>query len=350
MKKIDSTIKQQGLPVVIGLLFLVLFLFMTTMMRTMTAELREEVVDLRERNSNIIVNRDELSKKIKEYENTYGPREHEKTFRSYDGEIVRELIITYGGRVISIVNKDRKTEKEVAQEDVKDFAALLSRFEGFSSSSVFLKKEQEKYYAVLVGDIGYAGKQILVASSGSNGSDMQVKSVKFQQVNNGSIGIKILDYYPKTGQIVASEGWGDGCGSKGNIIVYQSNGTKDNIQEFGSGCTYKDINTKILYPEFVGYRNGLAYFIDKEIENGTWEDAEAKSLYSIDPLTLKKKNISYEFDDDMVMGAKWDEDRIEQANELYFNDWKTHDIMVLNLETLETNRVDKEDLSSVEGE
>ncbi|MBD3279683.1 MAG: hypothetical protein GF390_03160 [Candidatus Pacebacteria bacterium] len=243
---------------------------------------------------------------------------------------------------VDVVTIDLDTKETVSETSNNPYYKLIQKISGMDLDKLMLRTVGKQQYLVYEITYGFSAYQIGIASINQDGSDFQIKSVLMTPTTAkvaAYTGRRYYDYFPQTGQILLSEGMGDGCGGHSFVKLLSENGEFEELQEAGSGCFIGD--EAQLLPRFLGYVQNKLYFAELEVadnEGGSldWQTARVTKVYSLDPITRSKTYLAVDFQDrDLDAWYINDDQDVPNSAEVMFYDQKTKQKYGLDVTTLE---------------
>lgn len=147
------------------------------------------------------------------------------------------------------------------------------------------------------------GLQQIFKYSLNNQESSKIETLKTTSTNVYSGPDMILDYFSDSDTLLMETAGGDGCGGYGNIWTLIRNSVSQNIQEFASGCAFKE------KPRFIGYGNELLFFaIFDSTQTPISTDFGIKEIFTVNPRTKAKILVSNTNLPDNITSAKLSED------------------------------------------
>lgn len=130
------------------------------------------------------------------------------------------------------------------------------------------------------------GLQQIFKYSLNNQDGSKIETLKTSNTNFYSGPDIILDYFSESDTLLIETAGGDGCGGYGTIWILR-NSVSQTIQEFASGCAFKE------KPRFIGYGNGLLFFaMFDSTQTPISSDLGLKEIFTINPKTRGRVLIS----------------------------------------------------------
>lgn len=130
------------------------------------------------------------------------------------------------------------------------------------------------------------GLQQIFKYSLNNQDGSRTETLKTTNTNFYSGPDIILDYFSESDTLLMETAGGDGCGGYGTIWTLR-NSVSQTIQEFASGCAFKE------KPRFVGYGNELLFFaMFDATQTPISSDFGLKEIFTINPRTKVRILIS----------------------------------------------------------
>lgn len=121
------------------------------------------------------------------------------------------------------------------------------------------------------------GLQQIFKYSLNNQDGSKIETLKTSNTNFYSGPDIILDYFSESDTLLMETAGGDGCGGYGTIWTLR-NSVSQTIQEFASGCAFKE------KPRFIGYGNGLLFFaMFDSTQTPISSDLGLKEIFTINP-------------------------------------------------------------------
>lgn len=276
--------------------------------------------------------------------------ETERIYESRDGKLLTKIYWSPNDYGLDVETIDLDT-KVVKRHSENDYFKLIKRVEGlFSNSleSVFLLTRDSKQYAVIdtyVGnvDVGDGLREIYVATFEPIKESLTIKSFSITPVSAKTISIsraygrvEILDYFPQQNQIITISRSSDGCGGMGSVELLSVSIQNQVVKEVGMGC--------VTQTRYLGYLGNLLYFgeidlTDEDLEN--WEDAKIINIFSLNPLTKERKNLSIDLSTHAFDTTWVDVTNKISATELVLFDKTTEEGYALDVKTLELRNLGK---------
>lgn len=146
------------------------------------------------------------------------------------------------------------------------------------------------------------GLQQIFKYSLNNQDGSKIETLKTSNTNFYSGPDIILDYFSESDTLLMETAGGDGCGGYGTIWTLR-NSVSQTIQEFASGCAFKE------KPRFIGYSNGLLFFaMFDSTQTPISSDLGLKEIFTINPKTRGRVLISNTNLPENITSAKLSDD------------------------------------------